>query len=106
MRTLYRPQFYFDYESALSYLAGAASAETALRWEKALMDMVTLLAQHPALGRRRPDLTPDGLRSLPLKEFPKYLLFYRWMEDEEVLEIFGVIHGAMNLPAIFGAGAN
>ena len=43
MRTVYRPQFYLDYESALSYLAGAASAETALRWEKALMDTLALL---------------------------------------------------------------
>jgi hypothetical protein len=49
---------------------------------------------------------PDGLRSLPLNEFPKYLLFCRWEEAEDVMEIFGVIHGAMNLVAIFGAGTN
>lgn len=64
------------------------------------------MAEQPALGRRRPDLTPDGLRSLPLNEFSKYLLFYRWEEAEDVLEVFGVIHGAMNLAAIFGAGTN
>ena len=104
MRTLYRPQFYLDYEGALTCLAGAASAETALRWEEALMDTLELLADHPGLGRRRSDLTPEGLRSLPLNEFPKYLLFYRWDEPEDVLEVFGVIHGAMNLPAILGTG--
>jgi len=54
MRTLYRPQFYLDYENALSYLAGAASAETALRWEKALMDTLALVAQHPALDAAAP----------------------------------------------------
>ena len=106
MRTLYRPQFYLDYENVLSYLAGAASAETALRWEKALMDTLALLARHPALGRRRLDLAPDGLRSLPLNEFGKYLVFYRWEEAEDVLEVFGVIHGSMNLPGIFGAGTS
>ncbi len=104
MRILYRPQFYLDYEGALTYLAGAASAETALRWEKALMDTLALLADQPGLGRRRSDLMPDGMRSLPLNEFSKYLLFYRWDETEDVLEVFGVIHGAMNLPAIFGIG--
>lgn len=101
MRTLYRPQFYLDYEGALAYLASAASAEMALRWEKALMDTLALLAEHPKLGRRRPELTPEGLRSLPMNQFPKYLLFYRWDETDEVLEILGVIHGAMNLPALF-----
>jgi len=106
MRTVYRPQFYLDYENVLTYLASAASAETALRWEKALMDTLALLADHPGLGRRRSDLTPEGLRSLPLNEFSKYLLFYRWDQTEDVLEVFGVIHGAMNLPAIFGTGTN
>ena len=101
MKTVFRPQFYLDYETAVGYLASAASAETALRWEKALMDTLALLEKHPGLGRRRSDVVPEGLRSLALNEFPKYLLFYRWDERKEVLEVFGVVHGAMNLPALF-----
>lgn len=99
MRTLYRPQFYLDYEAILTYLAREASAAVALRWEADLFETLKLLDEHPGLGRPRPNLRPPGLRSLPLSEFPKYLLFYRWEED--CLEVIGVIHGAMNLPALF-----
>jgi plasmid stabilization system protein ParE len=101
MKTVYRPQYYLDYEAAMTYLAAEASAEIALRWDASLAETISLLETMPGVGRRRLDLKPPGLRSLPLNHFSRYLLFYRWDEDEDTVEVFGVIHGAMNLPALF-----
>jgi hypothetical protein len=63
MTTLYRPQFYLDYENALTYLAGAASAETALRWEKALMDTfrAVTITLRPSLPPSRQLVSPFAM---------------------------------------------
>ena len=42
-----------------------------------------------------------GLRILPLPKFEKYLLFYRFHEDEQVVEIVRIVHGARDIPSLF-----
>jgi toxin ParE1/3/4 len=42
-----------------------------------------------------------GLRILPLPKFEKYLLFYRFKEDEHVVEIVRIVHGARDIPSLF-----
>jgi plasmid stabilization system protein ParE len=43
-----------------------------------------------------------GLRFYPLKKFENYLMFYRTVEEEEVVEIVRIVHGARDLPRLFG----
>src|SRR6266516_3704082 len=54
-----------------------------------------LLAQFPAMGRRREDLAPD-LRSFPAGN---YLIFYRPIT--EGIQVIRVLHGARDLPPLF-----
>jgi toxin ParE1/3/4 len=63
-----------------------------------------LLATMPELGHPRTFAHPDleCLRSFPIKGFEKYLVFYRVAPP--VLEVVRVLHGARDLPALFGEG--
>lgn len=100
MKTLYRPQFWTDLEDGVTYLAKNASPEIATRWHEEVMGCVAKAEKHPQLGRLRHDLKPPGIRSLVLRQFPRYLLFYR--VEGESLEVLRVKHGMMNLSALFG----
>jgi plasmid stabilization system protein ParE len=42
-----------------------------------------------------------GLRMLPVPDFTKYLVFYVYRKPEEEVEIFHVLHGARDIPALF-----
>ena len=63
------------------------------------MVTVARIQKQPDLGRLRRELTPAGIRSLILRRFPRYLVFYRW--ENNTLEILRVKHGMMHLPALF-----
>ena len=54
----------------------------------------------PDVGRLRRDLKPPGIRSLVLRRYPRYVLFYLWQED--AVEILRIKHGMMDLPKLFG----
>jgi plasmid stabilization system protein ParE len=43
-----------------------------------------------------------GLRFYPLKKFENYPMFYRTVEEGEVVEIVRIVHGARDLPRLFG----
>ncbi len=45
----------------------------------------------------------QGLRMLPLRNFKKYLIFYRLNGEEDITEIVRVVHSARDLPTLFGA---
>ena len=104
MKTVFRPQFWFDLEEGVAYLASKASPEIAMRWHDEVMTTVTCLEKQPQLGRLRHDLSPPGIRSLMLRRFPRYLLFYRL--DADALEILRIKHGMMDLPALFKPGSS
>ncbi len=99
MSAVFRPQFWLDLEDGVAYLTAKASTETAKRWHAEVMGSVARVEQQPDLGRPRRDLKPPGIRSLILRRFPRYLLFYRW--DGEIVEILRVKHGMMDLPLLF-----
>ena len=99
MKTIFRPQFWLDLEDGVTYLAEKASPEVARRWHAEVMATVDRVARQPDLGRLRRDISLPGIRSLVLRRYPRYLLFYRWESD--ALEILRVKHGMMDLPALF-----
>jgi toxin ParE1/3/4 len=99
-RVTRRPQAVTDLVEAAMYIArdSPAAAERFLTGAEATFQR---LAEMPGLGR--PTQFPEdefaGMRSWPIRNFPRFLVFYR--ETEDGIEIIRVLHGARDLPAIF-----
>jgi len=70
--------------------------DAAERWLENIDDKLKLLAEFPGAGPRRDDLAP-GVRSFTTGN---YLIFYR--EQKDAIEVIRVLHGARDLPEIFG----
>src|SRR5919197_1164610 len=70
----------------------------------AIEEASNILSITPEIGSLRYFYHPDlqGLRFYPIKKFEKYLMFYRAVEKEEVVEIVRIVHGARDLPRLFG----
>jgi plasmid stabilization system protein ParE len=98
MQLIVRPQSYRDIAEEIEYLATKAGPETALRWRAALHATLETLAKQPLLGRARPDLQPDGLRSWRMEKFRRWLVFYAVREKAVVL--LRVRYGMMDLLAL------
>lgn len=71
------------------------SIEAADNLLDSFVEKFELIAEHPHVGRARPELARN-LRSFPVG---RYLIFYRPMRD--AVEIVRVLHGARNVHAIF-----
>ncbi len=76
--------------------------EAADRFLEALERSCELLATMPDMGSRRTFDNPAlaDVRTMPIKGFEKYLIFYR--SSPEGVEIIRIVHGARDLPALFG----
>jgi len=85
-----------DLEGIFDHIA-ADNPAAAAGFVARLEELAARLAETPGMGRARPDLLPE-LRSFPLGS---YLLFYRPGIDG--IEVVRVLHGARDLPALFGA---
>ncbi|MGH8558044.1 MAG: type II toxin-antitoxin system RelE/ParE family toxin [Methylococcales bacterium] len=74
----------------------------------AVEEASSTLSTTPEIGSLRYFYHPElqGLRFYPLKKLEKYLLFYRAVEEEEVVEIVRIVHGARDLPRLFGGEEN
>jgi toxin ParE1/3/4 len=74
----------------------------------ALNSAAELLIATPEIGSPRYSDHPDlrGMRFSPLKGYENYLLFYRVLATEQVVEIVRIVHGARDLPALFGKNEN
>ena len=100
MNVIYRPQFWLDLEAGVAYLAKEVSPGVATGWHAEVMATVRRVENQPDLGRLRRDLTPQDVRSLIVRRYPRYLLFYRSHED--TIELLRIKHGMMDLPQLFG----
>lgn len=85
-----------DLDSIWLYIA-TDSIAAAERQIQSLATAERRLAEFPELGPARPDLRPD-LRSWTVGA---YLILYRI--DPDALTIVRVLHGARDLPKLFGA---
>jgi toxin ParE1/3/4 len=61
------------------------------------------IGEHPQIGVLRPELADDPVRFLPLTGYP-YLIVYDSADIPPL--ILRVLHGARDLPGLFGAGGN
>ena len=79
---------------------GEHSEEVALRFLHAAQETLELLATQPKMGKvtayRNRLLV--GMRVFPVKNFEKYLVFYRPIQDG--IEVVRVIHGARDIPRL------
>jgi plasmid stabilization system protein ParE len=96
---IYRPRFWFDLEDGVAYLKQEATIDVAVRWHAEVMATVGRVQKQPDLGRVRRDLRPNGIRSLVIRRYPRYLLFYLWQND--TIEVLRVKHGMMDIPKLF-----
>jgi plasmid stabilization system protein ParE len=94
-----RPQFLFDVAEELTWLRDHAGAEVAERWYQSLVHTLGFIQQNPFVGRARKDLSPPGIRSWRIAEFPRWLIFYSATEDEKII-FYRVRSGTMNLLAV------
>lgn len=100
MKVIYRPIWYADIADGVNYLAEQASPAIALRWDAAVSKTVGMIVSAPGIGRRRPALSLDHVRSLSVdRPFSRWLIFYQ--DLPEAVVFLRIKHGAMNLPALF-----
>ena len=104
MNLHYRPLFLADVAECADYLASHADATVAAAWFESLKKALTLIQKTPEIGRLRRDLPVPGIRTLNLRNYPRYLVFYRIEKGK--IELLRVRHGMMNLPELFSESAN
>jgi len=80
------------------YVAADASVERADRLLEAIGQRFELLAEHPRMGRRRPEFGPD-VRSFAVQ---KHVIYYR---PEKELLIARVFHGSRDQAAAWQESA-
>ncbi|MGH8651196.1 MAG: type II toxin-antitoxin system RelE/ParE family toxin [Burkholderiales bacterium] len=106
-RVLTKRQAEEDTNEIYSYIA-RDSPQAAEGFLDAIEQASSILSTTPEIGSSRYFHHPElhGLRFYPLKRYEKYLLFYRTVEEEHVVEIARIIHGARDLPTLFGQEQN
>ncbi|MGB7767973.1 MAG: type II toxin-antitoxin system RelE/ParE family toxin [Verrucomicrobiia bacterium] len=96
MNAAKRPQFLLDLAEELVWLRDNAGADVAERWYEALLATIQFIRKNPHVGREREDLTPAGIRSWRIREFPRWLIFYAVADRKKVI-FYRVRSGTMNL---------
>jgi plasmid stabilization system protein ParE len=96
---VYRPLFFSDVTECADYLATEAGETITAAWYESLKKAIQQVQKTPEIGRLRQDLPWSGIRTLNLRKYPKYLVFYR-LEGGEI-ELLRIRHGMMNLPELF-----
>lgn len=91
----YRPAALADLEDIYDHIA-QDNPPRAWSFLEELREAGRRIAEHPRAGRARPELG-RGIRS---RAHGNYVIFY-WVRNSRV-EILRVIHGARDIPAIFG----
>ena len=99
MKLVYRPLYLSDVAECADYLCTEAGDKVAAGWYQALKQSLEHIRRVPEIGRIRNDLPMAGIRTLNLRKYPGYIVFYRL--ENNVIELLRVRHGMMNLPELF-----
>ena len=102
MKLLFRPLFLSDVAECAEYLTSEADTTVASDWYEALKKALLIIQKTPEIGRLRKELPVKGIRTLNLRKYPKYLIFYRIEKGK--IELLRVRHGMMHLPDLFQSG--
>ena len=82
-----------DLSEIWDYIA-SESIDAADRWIEKLFDAFKSLAQHPSLGHKREDLTPQPVLFWPVGS---YLIIYRLAPS--ILQVVAITQGSRDIPA-------
>ena len=84
------------------YYQQAAELALAQRWEASVDQAVHSLLTQPERGAlcRFRSSALLGLRWILIPGFPKHMVFYRYLRQEQAILIIQVLHGARNLEII------
>ena len=98
-----RTQYRRDLVRQLRYLAENADVETAIRFDSAVENAESLLAETPYLGaaRRFRDRNLENVRMWPISEFDEYLLFYQPIKNG--IRLIRLLHAKEDYRRILGA---
>jgi len=99
VKLAYRPLFLADVEQCADYLSAEADEAVATAWYAALKKSLEHIQRVPEIGRVRDDLPMPEIRTLNLRKYPNYLVFYRL--ENNCIELLRVRHGMMNLAELF-----
>jgi plasmid stabilization system protein ParE len=99
VKLVYRPLFLADVEQCADYIATEAGEAVAVAWYAVLKKSLEHIQRVPEIGRVRQDLPMPEIRTLNLRKYPNYLVFYRL--EKNAIELLRVRHGMMNLPELF-----
>ena len=99
MRLVYRPRYLSDVSECADHLCTEANEKVAADWYLALKKALDHIQRVPEIGRIRNDLPEAEIRTLNLRKYPNYLVFYRL--KKVTIELLRVRHGMMNLPELF-----
>jgi len=90
-----------DFAAVIATIAENSGERVAARWRRRILGQAGTLAGRPYLGAGDEDLGP-GRRRLVVSP---YLIVYELAPPNEVV-ILRIIHGARDLPALFGDPAS
>jgi toxin ParE1/3/4 len=87
-----------DADEAIDYCLSEHAPEAALGFIDALERAYTHIGRHPSAGfsRHAHELNLPGLRFWPLQKYP-HLVFY--VEKDEHVDVWRVLHGQRDIPA-------
>ena len=91
-RIVRRPRARQDLVEIWRYIAGDAGEPRADKYLRRLNDVITYLAQQPLMGRVRPEIQEEGIRSFAAES---HVVFYIALADG--IELVRVNHGSQDL---------
>ncbi|PKY10114.1 plasmid stabilization protein [Acidithiobacillus marinus] len=94
-RIVWRPQAEADLENIMDYIA-QGNPRNAELFGQALRDKTLLLAQYPMMGHSGRPYLPSFIRELVVHR--NYIVFYRVLDDADMVEILRVKHAAQQIP--------
>jgi plasmid stabilization system protein ParE len=84
------------------YYRQVADGSLASRWEAAVDEAIRSLSNWPERGATcsfRSAVLAD-LRWIGIPDFPRHMIFYRYISAEQIILIVHVLHGARNLETL------
>lgn len=91
-RIVRRPRARQDLIEIWRYIADDSGEPRADKYLRRLNDVITYVAQQPLMGRARPEIQEEGIRSFVAES---HVLFYIALLDG--MELVRVIHGSQDL---------
>lgn len=77
--------------------------DVAEKFITSFIETAKIIVAMPFVGKEYSDTDAriDGMRGFPVRDFDKYLIFYRQVQKEKYIEIIRIIHTAQDIRFLF-----